>query len=328
MPQTQAKMMRIPFFRKGKHIDNKGNTHEFTESDLRAVVANYDPTKLKTPLVIGHPKDNHPAYGHINSLEYDESTGEVVAIAEATSPEFAEAVNAGMYGKDGSVSVAWYPKDSAHNPIQGNFYPRHLGFLGAVPPAIKGLSSLSFNDGADFVVYSFSEGEPKTEPSPSGDNAELIKSLIAKVESLDSTVTDLRKENAELKAAKVQEATARLKTENAEFCEGLIKDGKLWPAHRETTVALLNASPEVTLEFNEAQKPFVELLKDLLTALPKTIDFSEQAPKGNTAGAGVEAIEYDEFAPTESIELDQKIRRYMAEHNVDYTEAFKAVRPR
>lgn len=354
--------MRIPFFRSGRHTDNKGNTHEFTESELRAVASNYKPSVFKTPLVIGHPKNDDPAYGHVNSIEFDESTKELVAIAEATDVAFAEAVNAGKYGTDGKISPAWYARGNPHNPIQNGLYPRHIGFLGAVPPAVKGLSPLEFNDGNNYAVWYFSEEDTETE------DQKMIKELSKKIADLESVITELKvikekKEGSEfnegdpsspaqsssndpdkerikeltqkianleaiileLKATKDQETEIRVQAENAEFCEGLIKAGKLLPAQRKTVEKLLSTAPAASFEFNEAQTSFIELLKNLLDSAP-SYDFSELATK-NRRGKGASSFEYDEGTPTETIELDQRIRAYMAEHNItDYSEAYQAVR--
>ncbi|HHQ4275856.1 TPA: peptidase, partial [Pseudomonas aeruginosa] len=61
-------------------------------------------------------------------------------------PEFAEAANRKMYKKR-SASV--YLPDSPGNPVPGKHYLRHIGFLGAVPPAIKGIPDAPFNFAED-----------------------------------------------------------------------------------------------------------------------------------------------------------------------------------
>ncbi|HCW1111826.1 TPA: peptidase, partial [Pseudomonas aeruginosa] len=61
-------------------------------------------------------------------------------------PEFAEAANRKMYKKR-SASV--YLPDSPGNPVPGKHYLRHIGFLGAVPPAIKGIPDAPLNFAED-----------------------------------------------------------------------------------------------------------------------------------------------------------------------------------
>ncbi|MEW3448045.1 peptidase [Pseudomonas aeruginosa] len=117
---------------------------EFTEAILQEIAATYDPALSETPLVIGHPKLNAPAYGWAKGLEVRE--GMLYAEPHQVVPEFAEAANRKMYKKR-SASV--YLPDSPGNPVPGKHYLRHIGFLGAVPPAIKGIPDAPFNFAED-----------------------------------------------------------------------------------------------------------------------------------------------------------------------------------
>lgn len=56
-------------------------------------------------------------------------------------PEFAEMVNAGRFKK---ISASFYTPDAPNNPVPGVYYLRHVGFLGAQPPAVKGLKQAEF----------------------------------------------------------------------------------------------------------------------------------------------------------------------------------------
>ena len=47
--------------RAGTFQDAGGRAHTFTEDDLEAIRAGYDPAKSEAPLVFGHPKDSDPA---------------------------------------------------------------------------------------------------------------------------------------------------------------------------------------------------------------------------------------------------------------------------
>ncbi|MFV2030789.1 2-oxoacid:acceptor oxidoreductase, partial [Neisseria sp. S1] len=60
-------------------------------------------------------------------------------------------VKAGRYKK---VSASFYPPGSPSNPVPGKWYVRHVGFLGAHPPAVKGLAPINFADGEQFVEFS------------------------------------------------------------------------------------------------------------------------------------------------------------------------------
>jgi cell division protein FtsB len=141
-------MKRINIFRPGRHTDAGGTTLHFTEDQLRAAVDAYDPSLHEAPIVVGHPKDNHPAYGWIGAMEYSEEAG-IDAIPQQVDAEFAEMVTAGRFKK---VSASWYMPDSPANPKPGSYYLRHVGFLGAQPPAIKGLKAVEFNEAEEGVV--------------------------------------------------------------------------------------------------------------------------------------------------------------------------------
>lgn len=141
-------MKRVPIFKPGRHTAANGTTLDFSEEQLAASIAAYDPAKHEAPIVIGHPRDNGPAWGWVGSLAFSE--GEVVAEGlRQVAPEFAEMVDAGRFKK---VSASWYTPDSPTNPVPGVYYLRHVGFLGAMPPAIKGLGAVQFAEDEEGVV--------------------------------------------------------------------------------------------------------------------------------------------------------------------------------
>lgn len=143
----------LPILPAGSHVALDGRPVEFTEADLREIAETYNPALHEAPLVIGHPKLNAPAYGWAKSLEVRD--GMLYAEPHQVVPEFAEAANRKMYKKR-SASV--YLPGSPGNPVPGKHYLRHIGFLGAMPPAIKGIpdAALDFaeNDGALAVEFS------------------------------------------------------------------------------------------------------------------------------------------------------------------------------
>lgn len=134
----------LPILPAGRHVALDGRPVEFTEAILQEIAATYDPALSEAPLVIGHPKLNAPAYGWAKGLEVRE--GMLYAEPHQVVPEFAEAANRKMYKKR-SASV--YLPDSPGNPVPGKHYLRHIGFLGAVPPAIKGIPDAPFNFAED-----------------------------------------------------------------------------------------------------------------------------------------------------------------------------------
>lgn len=130
----------IHIFRPGRHTSMQGATIDFGEGDLIATAKAYDPTRHEAPLVIGHPRADAPAWGWVGDLTADE--GGLFATPRQLDPAFAEMVRAGRFKK---VSASFYTPDSPHNPVPGVYYLRHVGFLGAQPPAVKGLAPVPVN---------------------------------------------------------------------------------------------------------------------------------------------------------------------------------------
>lgn len=124
-----------------------GTALSFSETDLSATAAAYDPAIHEAPIVCGHPKNNAPAYGWISGLSL--SAGSLEATTDQVNPDFAEMVKTGAFKK---VSASFYAPDSPNNPVPGVYYLRHVGFLGAQPPAIKGLRSPEFADTEQGIV--------------------------------------------------------------------------------------------------------------------------------------------------------------------------------
>lgn len=139
----------IEFFKPGKHVDTSGKVVHVTADHLRATAAAYKPELHDAPLVVGHPKMDDPAYGWVKAVQFNEQTQRLEAIPHQVDADFAEIVNDGKYKK---VSARFYLPDSPGNPVPGVYYPKHIGFLGATPPAVKGLKSVSFADDAEGVV--------------------------------------------------------------------------------------------------------------------------------------------------------------------------------
>ena len=132
----------IHIFRPGRHTSMQGATIDFGESDLIATANAYDPARHEAPLVIGHPRADAPAWGWVGGLTADK--GGLFAAPHQLDPAFAEMVRAGRFKK---VSASFYTPDSPHNPVPGVYYLRHVGFLGAQPPAVKGLAPVNFAEG-------------------------------------------------------------------------------------------------------------------------------------------------------------------------------------
>lgn len=353
-------MRRIHIFKAGTHLDAHGVKVSMSEADLVATAAAYNPELHEAPFVVGHPKDDGPAYGWAQSIAAQ--GGDLWATPAQVNPEFAEQVGAGAYKK---VSAAFYGPTNPHNPVPGVWYLRHIGFLGAMPPAIKGLRSVAFGEESDAhplieIEIEFSEeAEPSSLPSEkegpkqgadvSPEGSDPAKSGPSQTETTTVTPEEaaaLKAKNDQL-AAELAAAQTTLKTQateattaaHAAFAEGLIAEARIAPADKALVIATLNhlAPPALpgdksaqVVEFGEgeAKKPMADALKDWLKALPKRVEFSEQASRDRAAQeekAQTGGVQYAEGTPPEAIELDKRIRAYAKENKVSYAEAANAV---
>ncbi|MFN3319944.1 MAG: peptidase [Allorhizobium sp.] len=142
-------MKPFEIFRSGTHVDSRGRSFTFSDDDLSAIAAKYDPALSHAPIVVGHPKEDAPAYGWVKSIAFRD--GKLVVEAEDIEPQFADLVKAGRFRQR---SASFFPPDHPNNPKPGQYYLRHVGFLGAAAPAVKGLKAVEFSAGDDLIEFS------------------------------------------------------------------------------------------------------------------------------------------------------------------------------
>jgi hypothetical protein len=224
----------IEIFKAGKHTDSKGRTRVWTKEDLDKAASSYNPAEHEAPAVIGHPKNNGPAFGWVEQLKRVGDS--LMAKLRQVQPEFSEMVKSGLYKKR---SASFYPDGSL----------RHIGFLGAQPPAIKGLKDIEFDDGEECHEYE----EPITEEKDMDEIAKL-KEKLAKAEAdlntANSQVAEF-KEQATQATANFEEAQKAAKQKSiADFIESGIKEGKLLPAWKDQGLAeFMAALEEIETEY-------------------------------------------------------------------------------
>lgn len=135
----------IEIFRAGTHVDSAGNTRTFTPQDVQGMAAVYDPARHEAPLTLGHPDADRPAYGWVKSLTATKD-GRLLMMVDRVDPAFADGVRASRYKKR---SASFYPPMAPNSPVPGNWYLRHVGWLGAQPPAVQGLADVNFGTSGD-----------------------------------------------------------------------------------------------------------------------------------------------------------------------------------
>lgn len=206
MTAVPASLPSFEIFATGRHTAMEGDTLSFAEADLAATVAAYDVAKHEAPICIGHPKHNLPAFGWIAGISA--KGGRLVATPRQVNPAFAEMVRAGSFKK---VSAAFWSPDAPGNPTPGVWALRHVGFLGAQPPSVKGLAPVQFaGDDRGVVVF----GDVNT-----GSLGYALRSLLGFVGRIRDTLVErdgLEKANQvipdwELQSA--QEAASRLEAD-------------------------------------------------------------------------------------------------------------------
>jgi cation transport regulator ChaB len=123
----------------GNHPSCSGSKKEWTDSDLQYIASTYDPKKHIAPIVIGHPEHDSPAFGWVSAAKKvgDKLLLKLVQVAD----QLKEKVRKGEYK---TVSIGLFP----------DLTLRHLGFLGAAIPAVKGLKQVSFSEKAEWTIES------------------------------------------------------------------------------------------------------------------------------------------------------------------------------
>lgn len=155
----------------------------------------------------------------------------------------------------------------------------------------------------------------------------------------------LETENAALKAKEAAFAEAEKKrvadarhAEHAAFAEGLVKEGKLLPAHKDVTVATLDfmaghpstgsGQAGALVEFGEgdAKKPLVDAHKAFLLAQPKQIEFAEVSGADGDAGSTVEFAAPDGMAvDKDRLVIHNKALAYAEKNKTTYAAAVAVV---
>jgi hypothetical protein len=322
-----------------------------TREDLQAIAKAYDPTFHEAPVVVGHPADNLPAYGWIGQLRVEQDV--LQAQEKQVDPAFHQLRQAGRYKKR---SASFYT-DADGKAV----YLRHVGWLGAQPPEVKGLRDVKFSDeGKKFIE--FEEDTVAAEKT----FAEQFKETFAQLLGLNGSGAprtfgedDVKRVATEAAAAasapllvKVTELETKLAKQTTDFAErerklaggeveqraatavAKLKVGGKWvPAFEKMGLPLLFAELAKiggTVEFGEgAEKKTVsplDLFVDFMEKLPKIVP--EGARFDGTAAAratSVGTVDYGEKADPNSVQLDALVKKHMADHKVNYGEALTAV---
>lgn len=342
-------------FRAGTHTDNNGRRITISADDLAATAAAYNTAAHEAPVVVGHPKTDAPAYGWVGSLKAE--GGSLLADFAQMDAAFAEQVRQGRYKK---VSASFYQPDAPANPAPGKWSLRHVGFLGAHPPAIKGLKPIEFNETEAGVVEFGERAEPATllrrllaalgfqaadfaedapqpdpeshpiNPEPKGPDMATEAQLAAEKaarEQAEQAASAAQAELQKLKDAQAQSEREAAHRENADFAEGLVKEGRLKPADKDLVVQALDFAEypqHTTADFGEGdgKKTLSAALRDFLGAvLPQQLPAAGHLAKGTTAKPAGVSADFAENADPEALSHHERALALMAKENISYAEA-------
>ncbi|NUN08039.1 MAG: hypothetical protein HUU54_02575 [Ignavibacteriaceae bacterium] len=273
-------------FRSGEHTDSSGKSRSWSDSDLDKIVDSYNPQIHEAPIVVGHPETNSPAYGWIEKLK---RVGDrLLAFPRNVVAEFSDAVRQGLFKKR---SVSLYPDGTL----------RHVGFLGAAPPAVKGLKDLEFNAAEETTTIEFDTAQPDSVPVPSStdtitdtvtDTATDTVTIVPTVpgpdtntaQSLELKFTESEKQRIkvenELKAAHSQMRLMEFRT----FLSSKTHEGIITPPQSEMLFSL--AQKIETSDFSEIKKDVVSLIRDFVGSMQKQFT-TEEVIKNKTSSAGI-----------------------------------------
>ncbi len=246
-------MHRVEVFKSGQHKAMDGTEGTYSDATLRVTAAAYDPARYRAPICIGHPTVDAPAYGWVDGLEF--ADGVLSAWVGEVEPSFAQAVRDGRYR---NVSACFWRPDAASNPKAGVLSLRHVGFLGATPPAVMGLKTVSFARAeGETLEVSLTDGSAAFAAPGARQDGVNLASLAARERA-------------------VAESEVRA------FCDRLCREGRLVPALRGMAETILLGVPsDGALAFAETDGGETlghrAALMKLLAVMPPVVTFGAVA---------------------------------------------------
>ena len=275
--------------RPGRFTDMHGQDVELTPALLAQLAASYDPAIYQAPLVVGHPKANAPAFGWLDAIE---ATPEgLFGTPINVDPFFADAVRSGRYPKR---SLSFWPADHPQSPTPGQPYIRHLGVLGAVPPAIPGLRGADLADpdaGITTLDFSATSPLPPEEPPMSDPDPVALAAQVADLAAQAAALSAREAALAEREAAAAHQAEGLRRAAVIAFCDTLADEARIRPtdipALAEIVLRLEQSDPApcfASASDPEAPAPAAPWLRAFLASLPPLVELSEQATQARALG--------------------------------------------
>lgn len=321
----------VEVFQGGLQTDSAGQSSYWHSDRLDQIVQTYNPARHEAPLVIGHPEHDSPAWGWVEGVKREGN--KLFVKFKNVADEFIDMAKRGLFTKR---SVAFYPPDHPQNPHPGKWHLRHVGWLGAMPPAVKGLANVSFGDvpGMNFEFSESNKSFKQTEESNMKTVEQLQAELdaltakyneaVGKVTTLEADLKKFKDEKAagdnDAKFAEMKQAADTAKAEVAKlqkklfeqeesaFCEKLVQEGKLTPAEKDYEVAELvskrMSKQEVT--FGETKTTNYDLHREKLSKRAPVVKFGDTG-----IGKGKDGEEKGVDKPVSTKDVIEEIRKNM-----------------
>lgn len=290
---VDSEELDLECFTSGTHTDSAGNTGTWTEKDLENMANSYNDkqaTMQPAPVVLGHPAvdGSSPSYGWIKSLRH--VGDKLFAVLKDVNPNFLRALKEGSY-KNRSLSIYdGGPKDG---------WVRHIGFLGATPPAITGLQPQSFQDSEKYKTFEYKES-PMADEKKVADVVETPEMVVKErnflkklIDSFRPAVEKASKDFANESITAKEKGTAQ-PLEGADVDEKEKKDTGI-----EATAKVANA---------EAKNEAADFAKENAELKAQVATLTEQLKKAEAALANRENPMDSNRAFCESLVKDGKLR--------------------
>jgi len=309
--------MDFEILKTGKFINSNGAEVNFSQEDLTKIAASYNPSLSEAPMVIGHPQTNDPAYGWIDSLKVEGD--KLIASASKIVPEFLTAIKDGLFKKR---SISLTPDG----------YLRHVGFLGAVLPAVKGLADLQFEDVQAVIVFDmvFSELEPKPVPVEEFH----LSDVLLQISNLSEEINKFKNDFSEWKELRVSvtkddnnakpdlNVTYTFSSNFKDQIEQAFQDGKLTVPMKEKLLSLLSTN------FSDDNFSLENFLSGFVSSFPVIINSTDFAtpPEKIVNDKTNKSFDFSEYTlDSDSEEVHKKILAVVMEKKISYQEAAQIV---
>ena len=306
-------MEPIHFFRPGRHVAMGGREMVFSARDLNECAAAYSPGRSEAPIVVGHPTMNGPAYGWVK--EVIAKPDGLYAVPHQMNPAFADVVRQGAYKK---VSGAFYAPEAPTNPCPGKYYLRHVGFLGATAPAIKGLREVQFADEEEILCFS-------EDPSTLREHRFAMQGYEIRERELSAREVAFAEREATMRAAE-----RRMRQDaDAATVAAAVHGGRLPKGLAPLVIAIFADLTDEVIAFGEGEDAENASTRDLmcrvLAALPQPVT------TGELAGGDWDLPEYQQATPAgykvdpDGLAQFADVQTYQRQHKVTFEEAILAV---